>query len=83
MYAQRSGIPAVDRINRFKVLPYEYDDYYKTRISRSWAVKYYPIVLGILLIVVGAFSIIWSAIDISDGASTNPYLYNPNYQRLG
>lgn len=76
-------VPAVDRINRFNVLPYEYDDYYKTRVNRAWSSRYYPIPLGILLIIVGSLAIIWSAIDIARGASTNPYTYNPNYQSQG
>lgn len=83
MNRPKRAIPAADRITRFNVLPYEYDDYYKTRVNRAWAAKYFPIPLGILLIVIGSLSIIWTSIDISDGASTNPYLYNPNYQRLG
>lgn len=79
----KQPIPAVDRINRFNVLPYEYDDYYKTRVNRPWSAKYYPIPLGILLIIIGILSLIWTAVDIARGASINPYSFNPNYLNQG
>jgi hypothetical protein len=63
-------------------LPYEYDEYYNTRVARPWAKLSLPKVLGIFMIILGCLNIIWSAILIARSAVMVPYFNNPNYNKV-
>jgi hypothetical protein len=44
--------------------PFEYDDYYNTRVNRPWARTKTPIVIGIFLILLGLLAIIFTSYDL-------------------
>jgi hypothetical protein len=48
-----------------------YDPYYQTRVNRKWGVIPIGLVLGIILIIVGLLSVIWSIIDLA--RATTPF----------
>ena len=61
------------------IKPYEYDSHYNTRVNRRWSSSLSPIIIGLVFLFLGKLSIIFTAIDLSSGASLNPYRFNPNY----
>lgn len=73
----------IEPINRSTVRPYEYDEYYNTRVNRPWAHAAYPIVLGLFLILLGIASIVFTAVDISRGSTISPFNFNPNNRIVG
>jgi hypothetical protein len=62
--------------------PYEYDEYYNTRVNRRWARTKRSIIVGALLIIFGIACIVFTAIDIGAGAASAPFFQNPNYRRV-
>lgn len=62
---------------------YEYDGYYNTRVNRRWSSASGPIIIGVILIITGILSVIWSAVDIGAGSMGYPAGFNPNYKTLG
>jgi hypothetical protein len=64
-------------------LPYEYDEYYNTRVARPWSRLYMPFCLGVTLILLGLFSLIFSCVDFARSAVMNPFTSNPNYLTVG
>lgn len=74
--------PAARKVSPVVALPFEYDEYYNTRVARPWSHIYAPILIGSLLIVSGLFSLIFSCIDFADSAVMMPYYNNPNYANV-
>ena len=74
--------PTVPVQARDIVLPYEYDEYYNTRVSRVWAVSWFPYIIGILFIIFGIVAIIVNSIDLGQGVVKDPKFHNPNNRRL-
>jgi hypothetical protein len=64
-------------------LPYEYDEYYNTRVSRPWSQLVMPYCLGSLLIILGTLSLIFSCVDFARSAVMMPFYNNPNYNTVG
>lgn len=83
MRPRQNGRVLVERVDRSTALPYEYDDYFNTRVNRPWAATRCPIVLGVVLILCGIWSLIFASIDIARGSVVNPYSFNPNYIAMG
>jgi uncharacterized membrane protein HdeD (DUF308 family) len=63
-------------------IEYEYDAYYNARVNSSWRSNPLPILVGLGLILMGIFSIVWSATDIGTGGLVNPARFNPNFKSI-
>lgn len=60
------------------IMPYEYDEFYNTRVNRAWVRSILPAILGAIFIILGIGMIIFTAIDISRGVTAYTS-QNPNY----
>ena len=64
------------------IMPFEYDEFYNTRVNRAWVRSILPVILGIVFIILGIGTIIFSTVDISRGVVVDTSK-NPNYVSTG